>query len=203
MDIVSTKMTNTLAMNVSINFYDKKVTYKIHCYILYTVFLVIILQLIITIICYHSTKNRSKQKIIDALTIWKENSEFKKIPIKNPTCYYFDNIIKLEDFDVDNISIDEKAHEIILIYDILYKNIIGLKPFRIRFDEIDGFIRIYDGTRCLPSLGFAKYDIIYDRIRYLVSLKSGIAYIFSRYFAKIKVNSNDSLSIEKILFCML
>ena len=47
MDIVSTKMTNTIATNVSINSDDKKVRY---CYILHTVLLVIILLLIITII---------------------------------------------------------------------------------------------------------------------------------------------------------
>ena len=47
-----------------------------------------------------------------------ENNEFKKFRIKNRTCYYFDNIIKLEDFDIDNISIDEKSHKNILIYGI-------------------------------------------------------------------------------------
>ena len=31
-------------------------------------------------------------------------------------CYYFDDIIKLEDFDIDNIFIDEKSHKNILIY---------------------------------------------------------------------------------------
>ena len=35
-------------------------------------------------------------------------------------CYYFDDIIKLEDFDHD-IFIEKKSHENILIYDILYK----------------------------------------------------------------------------------
>ena len=51
-DTVSTKMTNT-ASNVSIIFDYQKIRYKIDCYILHTVLLVIILQLIITIICYH------------------------------------------------------------------------------------------------------------------------------------------------------
>ena len=37
-----------------------------------------------------------------------ENNEFKKILIKNCTCYYSGDIIKLEDFDIDNILIDEK-----------------------------------------------------------------------------------------------
>ena len=32
-----------------------------------------------------------------------KNIEFKKVYIKNCTCYCFDNIIKLEDFDLDII----------------------------------------------------------------------------------------------------
>ena len=35
--------------------------------------------------------------------------ELKEISIKNRTCYYFDDIIKIEDFDLDNILIDEKS----------------------------------------------------------------------------------------------
>ena len=62
-------------------------------------------------------------------------------------CYYFDDIIKLEDFNFDNILIDEKSPKNILIYDILCKTLIGPKPFCIRFNKIEGFIRIYDGTR--------------------------------------------------------
>ena len=58
MDIVSTKMTNTIAANVTKNCHSKKVRY---CYILYIVLLVIILLLIITIICFHYVKHRSKQ----------------------------------------------------------------------------------------------------------------------------------------------
>ena len=47
--------------------------------------------------------------------------------------------------------------------------------------------------------GSEKYDPIYDKIRYVKSLKSGVTYIFSHYFAKIKVDSYDSLLIEKRL----
>ena len=41
-----------------------------------------------------------------------ENNEFKKVRIKNRTCYYFDDLIKLEDFDLDNLLRDEKSHKI-------------------------------------------------------------------------------------------
>ena len=71
------------------------------------------------------------------------------------------------------------------------------KPLCIRFYQIDGLIRIFDGTRYLTLFGSEKYDAIYDRIRYLISLKSGTTNIFSHYFAKIKVDSHDSLPIEK------
>ena len=125
-----------------------------------------------------------------------ENSEFKKVQIKNRTRYYFNDIIRLEDFDLD-IFIDKKSYENILIYDILHKTLIDPKPLHIRFDKIDGFIRIYEGTRYLTLVGSEKYDAIYNRIRYLLSLKSSITYIFSHNFAKIKIDSYDSLPIEK------
>ena len=45
-----------------------------------------------------------------------ENNEFKKVRIKNRTFYYFDDTIKLEDFDLDDILIHEKSQENFLIY---------------------------------------------------------------------------------------
>ena len=127
-----------------------------------------------------------------------ENNELKKVHIKNRTCYYFDDIIKLEDFDLDNILIDDKSHGNILIYDISYKTF-GSKPLRIRFDKIDGIIIIYDGTRYLTLFGTKKYDAIYDKIRYLISIKISITFIISQYFAKTKVDSYDPLPTEKTL----
>ena len=44
-----------------------------------------------------------------------------------------------------------------------------------RFDKIDGFIRVCDGTRYLVLFGSEKYDAIYNRIRYLIGVKSGTA----------------------------
>ena len=41
------------------------------------------------------------------------------------------------------------------------------KPLCIRFDKIDGFIRVYDRTRYLVLFGSEKYDSMYNRVRYL------------------------------------
>ena len=35
------------------------------------------------------------------------NDKLKKVNIKSRTCYYFDDITNFEDFDLDNILIDE------------------------------------------------------------------------------------------------
>ena len=64
-----------------------------------------------------------------------KDNEFKAVRIKNRTCCYFNEIIKLEDFDPDNILIDKKSHGNILIYDISYKALLDRKPLRIRFDK--------------------------------------------------------------------
>ena len=128
-----------------------------------------------------------------------ETNEFKKIRIKNRTCHYFDDIIKLEDFDLDSTLIDKKSYANILIYDISYKTLIDPKSVRIRFNQIHGFIRIYDGTRYLKLLGSEECESVCNRIRYLISQKGGITYIFSDYFTKIKFDSYDSLPIEKRL----
>ena len=39
--------------------------------------------------------------------------------MKNRTCYYSDDIIKLEDFYIDNILVDEKSRENISIYNVM------------------------------------------------------------------------------------
>ena len=46
------------------------------------------------------------------------NSKLKEIDIKNRTCYYFDDILKIEDFDFNNVLINKKSYKNISVYDI-------------------------------------------------------------------------------------
>ena len=111
----------------------------------------------------------------------------KKIGIKNCTCYYFDELIKIEDFDFDDILLDEKSFENIMIYDLPYKTL------RIMFDKV------VDGIKYLVLFGPEKYDFIFDRIRYLIGLKSSITYIAIHNYEKIKIDSDDDLPQVKTL----
>ena len=49
-----------------------------------------------------------------------KNDKLKEIDVKNRR-YYFDDIIKIEDFDLDNVLIDENWFEIILEFFIIFK----------------------------------------------------------------------------------
>ena len=84
------------------------------------------------------------------------NDKLKKIDIKNHTCYYFGGIIKIEDFNLDNILIDEKSFENILVFNISQK------------------IRVYDGARYLTLFGSEKYDFMYKRIKHVIEVKNDV-----------------------------
>ena len=105
-------------------------------------------------------------------------NNLKKSNVENHTCYYFDDIIQIEDFDFENILLDQKLYKNILFNDISYETFIGAKPLRVRFHKVDRFFRVYDETKYLVLLGPEKYDAIYNRIRYLIIQKSGIRYVF-------------------------
>ena len=81
--------------------------------------------------------------------------------------------MRVVDIDFDNILLHKKSYKIyknILIYDISCETFMGSKPLSIRIDEIDGFIKIYDGIRYFVFAS-GLYDAIYNRIRYLISKK--------------------------------
>ena len=82
----------------------------------------------------------------------------------------------------------------------MYKTLIGAKPLRIMFGKADGFIKDYNETKYLTLFGSEKYSAIFNRIRYLKSgisrsLKSGISYVVSHNYEKIKIDSEDDLSL--------
>ena len=86
-----------------------------------------------------------------------------------------------------------------MIDDISYKTLMGTKPVHIRFDKIDGFIKVYDGTSYLVLFSSERYNPIYKIIRYLDSEESSITYSISHNFAGIRIDSYNYLPIEKTL----
>ena len=122
-----------------------------------------------------------------------ETNELKETDVKNRTYYYFDNIMRDTDINFTDILLHQKSnqnkYENTLIYDISYKTFKGSIPFPIRFDEIDGFIKIYDRIRYLVLFDYGWCDKIYDRIKYLISEKSGFTDSINHNFGRIRIDS--------------
>ena len=129
----------------------------------------------------------------------KSDNELKEIDIKNRMCYYFNDIMRVVDIDFYKLLLDERSNKNILTYDISYKTFMGTNPLRIKFDEIDGFIKVYDGIRNLVLFGPKRYNAIYDRINYLISEKSDITQNINHNVAKIRIYSYNPLTIVKTL----
>ena len=50
--------------------------------------------------------------------------------------FYFNDIYKAADFDFINMLLDENSYENILIYDLLYKTLVGAKPWNSVFKRM-------------------------------------------------------------------
>ena len=83
---------------------------------------------------------------------------------------------------------EEKSYWNILIYDISYKTLIGAKPLYVRFGNVNGYIRVYDGTKYLVLFAVEKPGLICNRIRY---------HVFCHNYTRIIVNSYDSFPLEQ------
>ena len=67
------------------------------------------------------------------------------------------------------------------------------------FAYVDGFIKDCDGTKYLVLYGHKIYDAIFDRVRYLTTLKSEIIYVDSHKCVKLKIDSDDDDDIHNIV----
>ena len=74
----------------------------------------------------------------------------------------------------------------------------GIKPLRIWLKKIDWSIKTYDEIRYLVLFVSERYNPIYNRIRYLISEKSGFTDSINPNFASMRINSYNPLPISKI-----
>ena len=109
-------------------------------------------------------------------------------------------MIIIKDIDLDNILLDERSYQNILIYDVAYKTAYDAKTLHNIFDKEDGYIREYVGTKYVALFDSdEKIERYFDRIRYLIMLKSNVSDIYSYKYTEVKVNSDDDLRLEKML----
>ena len=118
----------------------------------------------VSIYCYQ-IKYQAKQKhllpfhdtnLFDKCKL-KMSNKVKDINIKNHTYYFFDDIINIKDFDPNNINIDEKSYENILVYytayvaieDSIYVKINSVNPLYLMLNKINEYFEEINGNKYL------------------------------------------------------
>ena len=107
------------------------------------------------------------------------SNKVKNINIKNRTYYSFNDIIDMENFDSNNIKIDEKLYKNILIYYIgyvtteEYMQIYSVNPLYLIFRYMNGYFEEIDGNKYLTLVPTSeskekKYEELSIKIKDLI-----------------------------------
>ena len=83
------------------------------------------------------------------------SNKVKDINIKNHTDYFFDDIIKIKDFDPNNIKVDEKSYKNIIIYyiacvtieDSKYEKINSVNYLSLMFNKVNRYLEEINGNK--------------------------------------------------------
>ena len=139
----------------------------------------------------------------------------KQTEIKNRTCYFYKDIINVEEFDLNLLNI-YKSYKDINIYYIRYinikktgdcKNIWIVNPLYLIIGKVDGHIErkneskylVFDSTDKNKEV-FKKYRELWDEIENEIeTINGGKKGEYGKDFMKIKFNTDDNLPLNKPL----
>ena len=144
----------------------------------------------------------------------------KEINTKNPTYYFYNDMVNIKKFDSNLLKIDKKSYKDIGIYNIGYitikniddyENIYSVNPLYFIVDHASGYIErssaeekevnkyfIFDSTDENKEL-LKKYKDVFNSIRNKVKKISCNEYDYEKDYLKIKFNSDDNLPLNKQL----
>ena len=120
------------------------------------------------------------------------------------------DIINIENFDPNDIKIDEKSYKNIIIYDIGYVTIkeyikiYSVNPLYLIFRYVNGYFEKINGNRYLmqvPTNGskeeIKKFEEIWIKIRNLIRSITENSHDYDKKCMKIKSDSDDELLLNK------
>ena len=145
----------------------------------------------------------------------------KQTETKNRTCYFYNDIINIEEFDSNLLKIDKKSYKDIDIYYIGYitikkiddcENIYSVNPLYLIIGKVDGHIEcnsvqknngnkylVFDSTDENKEV-LKKYTELWDGIKNEIeTINGGKKGEYGKDFMKIKFNTDDNLPLNKPL----
>ena len=133
----------------------------------------------------------------------------KEMNIKNRTYYFFDNMIGIKDFNPDVQNIDRKSYKNI---DIYYIGNITMKDFEyVKINSVNPlihwrYIEEKNGNKYLTLVStdknkevLIKYTELWDKIKNTFKKINDRPGDCDEIYTKIKFNSDDNLTLNKIL----
>ena len=140
--------------------------------------------------------------------------EIKQINIKNRTCYFYNDIINLDEFDGSKIKVDRKNFNDIDIYYLGYEykkkitecnEINSVNPLYLRIKDMKGQFKKGKGDNVWYLIIFGDADVlrkfanIQKSIRAKIEENTGGIVQYDKDYMKIKFESNDNLPIDNIV----
>ena len=138
----------------------------------------------------------------------------KEINIKNRTNDFFDDMVKIKDFNPDLLKIEKKSYKNIDVYyiglitvkDFDNVKINNVNPLYLIIGKVDGYIKEKNGNKYLTLVSkdknkkvLQKYRELWDRTKNLIEKINDIPGDYEEKYMKIKFNSDDNLPLYKIL----
>ena len=130
----------------------------------------------------------------------------KDINIKNHTYYFFNDIINIKDFDLNNIRIDEKSYKNVLIFYIGYVTIKKdlkidiVNPLYLIFGKVNGYFKEINENNYLTLIPtdeskekIKKYEELLSKIGDLFRSITKNSDDYDEKYLKININSDDNL----------
>ena len=135
--------------------------------------------------------------------------EVEEINIKNRIYYFFDDRIDIRNFHSNLLKIDKKSYENIDIYYIGYitiknfrdcENIHSVSPLYLIIPSATGHFKEKNGEKYLIINSIEKYDEAFSGIiSEIKTLNSGKEVYYEKNYARIGVNTDDDLPLNKPL----
>ena len=133
----------------------------------------------------------------------------KELSIKNQTYYFFNDIIDIRNFHSNLLKIDKKSYKDIDIYYIGYitikkisdcENIHSVNLLYLLIYFATGYFKEKNGEKYLVIDSTEKYDGVFSGIKSEIeTINSGEKMYYEKNYAKIGVNTDDDISLNKPL----
>ena len=143
--------------------------------------------------------------------------QVKELNIKNQTYYYFDDIIDIRKFESSLLKIDKKSHRDFDIYyigyntiiklsncncDCDYDNIHSVNPLHLIIHSATGYFEEkYDKKYLVIDLTEKYKEVLSETKSEIKTTNGGKELFYEKHYARIGVNTNDNVPLNKSLKC--